>query len=161
MHSKTLLTNIFTSVVLLTRFWKTAIKCVVMFACVFNLTGTIRLRDSATRRTVWRTSRNTSIDDLLCKLSALRLLLNLHITAFILRLSHDVLGLCWFWCRWFEGFNWDGIREGTLTPPFIPNVSQILERIRQINNLMDFFLFQHYLYIYVSKINVQNGCQRS
>ncbi len=26
-------------------------------------------------------------------------------------------------CRWFEGFNWDGLRKGTLTPPIIPNVS--------------------------------------
>jgi len=36
-----------------------------MFAYVFILTGTIHLRDSATRRTAWRTSRNTSIDDML------------------------------------------------------------------------------------------------
>uniref|UniRef100_A0A9J7Y3R9 cGMP-dependent protein kinase n=1 Tax=Cyprinus carpio carpio TaxID=630221 RepID=A0A9J7Y3R9_CYPCA len=26
-------------------------------------------------------------------------------------------------CRWFEGFNWDGLRKGTLTPPIIPNVT--------------------------------------
>uniref|UniRef100_A0A673M3R3 cGMP-dependent protein kinase n=1 Tax=Sinocyclocheilus rhinocerous TaxID=307959 RepID=A0A673M3R3_9TELE len=25
--------------------------------------------------------------------------------------------------KWFEGFNWDGVREGTLTSPFIPTVS--------------------------------------
>uniref|UniRef100_A0AAZ3RSP0 cGMP-dependent protein kinase n=1 Tax=Oncorhynchus tshawytscha TaxID=74940 RepID=A0AAZ3RSP0_ONCTS len=25
-------------------------------------------------------------------------------------------------CRWFEGFNWEGLRKGTLTPPIIPNV---------------------------------------
>uniref|UniRef100_A0A8C1KPI3 cGMP-dependent protein kinase n=1 Tax=Cyprinus carpio TaxID=7962 RepID=A0A8C1KPI3_CYPCA len=25
--------------------------------------------------------------------------------------------------KWFEGFNWDGLRKGTLTPPIIPNVS--------------------------------------
>uniref|UniRef100_A0A8C1H4V6 cGMP-dependent protein kinase n=1 Tax=Cyprinus carpio carpio TaxID=630221 RepID=A0A8C1H4V6_CYPCA len=29
--------------------------------------------------------------------------------------------------KWFEGFNWDGIREGTLTPPFIPNVEGPLD----------------------------------
>ncbi|KAK2870840.1 hypothetical protein QQF64_001917 [Cirrhinus molitorella] len=29
--------------------------------------------------------------------------------------------------KWFEGFNWDGIREGTLTPPFIPNVDGPLD----------------------------------
>ena len=25
--------------------------------------------------------------------------------------------------RWFEGFNWEGLRKGTLTPPIIPTVS--------------------------------------
>lgn len=25
--------------------------------------------------------------------------------------------------RWFEGFNWEGLRKGTLTPPIIPSVS--------------------------------------
>ncbi|XP_040922734.1 cGMP-dependent protein kinase 1 isoform X1 [Toxotes jaculatrix] len=25
--------------------------------------------------------------------------------------------------KWFEGFNWDGLRKGTLTPPIIPDVS--------------------------------------
>uniref|UniRef100_A0A8C1KYD1 cGMP-dependent protein kinase n=1 Tax=Cyprinus carpio TaxID=7962 RepID=A0A8C1KYD1_CYPCA len=25
--------------------------------------------------------------------------------------------------RWFEGFNWDGLRKGTLMPPIIPNVT--------------------------------------
>ncbi|XP_067243083.1 cGMP-dependent protein kinase 1a isoform X2 [Chanodichthys erythropterus] len=25
--------------------------------------------------------------------------------------------------KWFEGFNWDGLRKGTLTPPIIPNVT--------------------------------------
>nr|XP_055063686.1 cGMP-dependent protein kinase 1-like isoform X4 [Misgurnus anguillicaudatus] len=29
--------------------------------------------------------------------------------------------------KWFEGFNWDGIREGTLTPPLIPNVEGPLD----------------------------------
>ncbi|XP_052463315.1 cGMP-dependent protein kinase 1-like [Carassius gibelio] len=29
--------------------------------------------------------------------------------------------------KWFEGFNWDGIREGTLTPLFIPNVEGPLD----------------------------------
>ncbi|TRZ00654.1 hypothetical protein DNTS_027231 [Danionella cerebrum] len=29
--------------------------------------------------------------------------------------------------KWFEGFNWEGIREGTLTPPFTPNVSGPLD----------------------------------
>lgn len=24
--------------------------------------------------------------------------------------------------RWFEGFNWEGLKKGTLTPPIIPNV---------------------------------------
>uniref|UniRef100_A0A8C5MTI4 Protein kinase cGMP-dependent 1 n=1 Tax=Leptobrachium leishanense TaxID=445787 RepID=A0A8C5MTI4_9ANUR len=24
---------------------------------------------------------------------------------------------------WFEGFNWEGLRKGTLTPPIIPSVS--------------------------------------
>lgn len=30
-----------------------------------------------------------------------------------------------YWCcsRWFEGFNWEGLKKGTLTPPIIPNVS--------------------------------------
>ncbi|KAG7280071.1 hypothetical protein CRUP_018027 [Coryphaenoides rupestris] len=26
-------------------------------------------------------------------------------------------------CRWFEGFNWEGLRKGALTPPIIPGVS--------------------------------------
>uniref|UniRef100_A0A8P4G820 cGMP-dependent protein kinase n=1 Tax=Dicentrarchus labrax TaxID=13489 RepID=A0A8P4G820_DICLA len=26
-------------------------------------------------------------------------------------------------CRWFEGFNWEGLRKGTLTPPITPDVS--------------------------------------
>uniref|UniRef100_W5MGZ0 cGMP-dependent protein kinase n=1 Tax=Lepisosteus oculatus TaxID=7918 RepID=W5MGZ0_LEPOC len=25
--------------------------------------------------------------------------------------------------KWFEGFNWEGLRKGTLTPPIIPNVT--------------------------------------
>ncbi|XP_051883492.1 cGMP-dependent protein kinase 1 isoform X2 [Pristis pectinata] len=25
--------------------------------------------------------------------------------------------------KWFEGFNWDGLRKGTLTPPIVPNVT--------------------------------------
>ncbi|XP_059421810.1 cGMP-dependent protein kinase 1a isoform X2 [Carassius carassius] len=25
--------------------------------------------------------------------------------------------------KWFEGFNWDGLRKGTLTPPIIPNLT--------------------------------------
>ncbi|XP_051540023.1 cGMP-dependent protein kinase 1-like isoform X1 [Myxocyprinus asiaticus] len=29
--------------------------------------------------------------------------------------------------KWFEGFNWDGIREGTLTPPILPNVNGPLD----------------------------------
>ncbi|XP_036382682.1 cGMP-dependent protein kinase 1 [Megalops cyprinoides] len=29
--------------------------------------------------------------------------------------------------KWFEGFNWEGIRKGTLTPPIIPNVSSPLD----------------------------------
>lgn len=29
----------------------------------------------------------------------------------------------WCCCRWFEGFNWEGLKKGTLTPPIIPNVS--------------------------------------
>lgn len=31
--------------------------------------------------------------------------------------------LCCFCFRWFEGFNWEGLKKGTLTPPIIPNVS--------------------------------------
>uniref|UniRef100_A0A8C5TY66 Uncharacterized protein n=1 Tax=Malurus cyaneus samueli TaxID=2593467 RepID=A0A8C5TY66_9PASS len=27
--------------------------------------------------------------------------------------------------KWFEGFNWEGLRKGTLTPPIIPSVSFI------------------------------------
>lgn len=27
--------------------------------------------------------------------------------------------------RWFEGFNWEGLRKGTLTPPILPDVSQL------------------------------------
>uniref|UniRef100_A0A673LZS4 cGMP-dependent protein kinase n=1 Tax=Sinocyclocheilus rhinocerous TaxID=307959 RepID=A0A673LZS4_9TELE len=29
--------------------------------------------------------------------------------------------------KWFEGFNWDGVREGTLTSPFIPTVEGPLD----------------------------------
>ncbi|KAI1900792.1 hypothetical protein AGOR_G00053520 [Albula goreensis] len=29
--------------------------------------------------------------------------------------------------KWFEGFNWEGIRKGTLTPPFMPIVSGPLD----------------------------------
>lgn len=29
----------------------------------------------------------------------------------------------WCCCRWFEGFNWEGLKKGTLTPPIIPTVS--------------------------------------
>lgn len=27
--------------------------------------------------------------------------------------------------RWFEGFNWEGLKKGTLTPPIIPIVSAV------------------------------------
>ena len=27
--------------------------------------------------------------------------------------------------KWFDGFNWDGLRKGTLKPPIIPSVSKI------------------------------------
>ena len=27
--------------------------------------------------------------------------------------------------KWFDGFNWDGLRKGTLKPPIIPSVSEI------------------------------------
>ncbi|XP_033852364.3 cGMP-dependent protein kinase 1-like isoform X1 [Acipenser ruthenus] len=29
--------------------------------------------------------------------------------------------------KWFEGFNWEGMRKGTLTPPIIPSVSSPLD----------------------------------
>ncbi|XP_036385406.1 cGMP-dependent protein kinase 1-like [Megalops cyprinoides] len=29
--------------------------------------------------------------------------------------------------KWFEGFNWEGIRKGTLTPPFMPSVDGPLD----------------------------------
>ncbi|XP_017579891.1 cGMP-dependent protein kinase 1a isoform X1 [Pygocentrus nattereri] len=29
--------------------------------------------------------------------------------------------------KWFEGFNWDGLRKGTLAPPIIPNVSSAID----------------------------------
>lgn len=25
-------------------------------------------------------------------------------------------------CRWFDGFNWEGLRTRTLTPPIIPEI---------------------------------------
>ncbi|XP_013918252.1 PREDICTED: cGMP-dependent protein kinase 1 [Thamnophis sirtalis] len=25
--------------------------------------------------------------------------------------------------KWFEGFNWEGLRKGTLTPPIVPSVA--------------------------------------
>uniref|UniRef100_A0AAR2L6S1 cGMP-dependent protein kinase n=1 Tax=Pygocentrus nattereri TaxID=42514 RepID=A0AAR2L6S1_PYGNA len=30
--------------------------------------------------------------------------------------------------KWFEGFNWDGLRKGTLAPPIIPNVKSLTFR---------------------------------
>lgn len=30
-----------------------------------------------------------------------------------------------FILRWFEGFNWEGLKKGTLTPPIIPIVSAV------------------------------------
>lgn len=44
-----------------------------------------------------------------------------------------VCPLCWgesnaasvsILCRWFEGFNWDGLVKRTMVPPIIPNVSE-------------------------------------
>lgn len=38
-----------------------------------------------------------------------------------------------FFClnlRWFEGFNWEGLRKGTLTPPIIPDVSQNMHQFK-------------------------------
>ncbi|KAG1971466.1 cGMP-dependent protein kinase egl-4 [Pimephales promelas] len=40
--------------------------------------------------------------------------------------------------KWFEGFNWDGIREGTLAPPFIPNVRDSLAK-----SFHGLYLFKH------------------
>lgn len=39
--------------------------------------------------------------------------------------------------RWFEGFNWEGLRKGTLVPPIIPDVSiphPHLQRVEQNPN---------------------------
>ncbi|MEQ2274045.1 cGMP-dependent protein kinase 1, partial [Xenotaenia resolanae] len=29
--------------------------------------------------------------------------------------------------KWFEGFNWEGLKKGTLTPPIIPNVTSAVD----------------------------------
>ncbi|CAF98611.1 unnamed protein product [Tetraodon nigroviridis] len=29
--------------------------------------------------------------------------------------------------KWFEGFNWEGLKKGTLTPPIIPNVTSAID----------------------------------
>ena len=34
-------------------------------------------------------------------------------------------------CRWFEGFNWDGLLKRTMVPPIIPNVRWITENYTQ------------------------------
>jgi len=34
-------------------------------------------------------------------------------------INHSVYTLC----RWFEGFDWEGLQKRTMIPPIIPNVS--------------------------------------
>lgn len=29
--------------------------------------------------------------------------------------------------RWFDGFNWEGLTERTLTPPILPNVNSVID----------------------------------
>lgn len=34
---------------------------------------------------------------------------------------------CIFFCRWFDGFNWEGLCTRTLTPPIIPKVQNVTD----------------------------------
>lgn len=31
------------------------------------------------------------------------------------------------WFRWFDGFNWEGLRNRTLTPPILPKVRSAVD----------------------------------
>lgn len=82
--------------------------------------GTIHLSGWEIRRMEWRTFRNTS--------TAGKLLWK----KMIFFLSFLLLWLCWtqrchgnvfsLSFRWFEGFNWDGLCQGTMESPFTPAV---------------------------------------
>ena len=34
--------------------------------------------------------------------------------------------------RWYSGFNWEGLRKGTVKPPIVPVVSKVFYAMEQI-----------------------------
>lgn len=89
--------------------------------CVFFFSGTTLQRGWAIRKMEWRTSRNTSTSA------------NMPITSFYSecvhpQCSHGNMSLSF---RWFEGFNWDGLCQGTIESPYTPTVC-ILQRLFNI-----------------------------
>lgn len=78
---------------------------------MFVSTETIHLRGWGTWKMEWRTSRNTS------EWGDMQQSEKQNVQ--VLCIQSDL-----FMFRWFEGFNWEGLRKGTLTPPIMPDVSQ-------------------------------------
>lgn len=93
----------------------------ITMPCVFFFSGTTLQRGWAIRKMEWRTSRNTSTSA------------NVPITSFYSecvqpQCSHGNMSLSF---RWFEGFNWDGLCQGTIDSPYTPTVC-ILQRLFNI-----------------------------
>ncbi|MEE6485486.1 hypothetical protein FKM82_014302 [Ascaphus truei] len=43
--------------------------------------------------------------------------------------------------KWFEGFNWEGLRKGTLTPPIIPSFSFLISQVSSPTDTSNFDSF--------------------
>lgn len=78
-------------------------------SCVCT-TGIILVKDWETWKTASKTYKSTSRYNSNCTFFPLQL-----------NLRGVLMPILPF--RWFEGFNWEGLRKGTLTPPIIPSVS--------------------------------------
>lgn len=86
--------------------------------------GIIQLRGWETWKTVSKTSRSTSKNSHETKTHFSRKRKSSTCEAG----ASDSSTLWWLFCfvfRWFEGFNWEGLKKGTLTPPIIPIVSAV------------------------------------
>lgn len=93
---------------------------------VTTLAGIILLRGWETWKTVSKTSRSTSKDA-----REIIIIKKKHLSRKKFNLWRKN---AWLVCplvaalfifRWFEGFNWEGLKKGTLTPPIIPIVSAV------------------------------------
>jgi len=41
--------------------------------------------------------------------------------------DNEILNKCLLYSRWFDGFNWEGLRNRTLTPPILPKVRSAID----------------------------------